>query len=193
MPFSIFHRLKNRLAHTAYLALLPIAPPLCEVRDAMVEENKKRPSRTDILNYLLGICQRISGKKETNYLEIGVRVPTANFSSIKAFKKFGVDPGIEAPSQDVDFRMTSDEFFKKLDGGEVLTPETRFDLCLSTDYIWQNKSTVTLQMRFDLPKTMGLSFCTIAIPRRSGSQGSSIIFFAIIRGIAGMVQLGRRF
>jgi hypothetical protein len=128
MPFSIFHRLKNRLAHTAYLALLPIVPTLREVRDAMEEENQKRPSRTDILNYLLGICQRISGKKETNYLEIGVRIPTANFSSIKAFKKFGVDPGIEAPSQDVDFRMTSDEFFKKLDGGEVLTPETRFDV-----------------------------------------------------------------
>jgi hypothetical protein len=128
MPFSIYHRVKNRLAHTAYLALLPIVPTLREVRDATKKENQKRPSRTDILNYLLEICQRISGTNETSYLEIGVRIPTANFSSIKAFRKFGVDPGIEVPSQDVDFHMTSDEFFKKLDGGEVLSSEIRFDV-----------------------------------------------------------------
>ncbi len=128
MSFTIYDRLKRRIAYTAYLALLPLAPRLGEARRALMQENIKRPSRADILNYLLEVCRRISGTNATAYLEIGVRVPTANFSSINAFRKFGVDPGIEAPSQAVDFRMTSDEFFRKLDCNEVLSPETRFDV-----------------------------------------------------------------
>lgn len=87
------------------------------------EEEFKKPSRTDIINYLLSLRQN-----PTSYIEIGVRNPDHNFNHIKAEKKYSVDPGVEFISNPVDFKMTSDEFFSKLSGNEILSPDIRFDL-----------------------------------------------------------------
>lgn len=86
-------------------------------------ELQKRPYRYDIINHLL---QRKPGKP--TYLEIGVRNPAMNFDRINCEKKYGVDPGIEFKENPVDFKMTSDAFFSKLSKGEILDPDTRFDV-----------------------------------------------------------------
>ncbi len=83
----------------------------------------KKPSRTDIINYLLSINQN-----DTLYLEIGVRNPASNFDGIKATKKYSVDPGIEFKLNPVDFKMTSDQFFKKLSNAEILSKDIKFDV-----------------------------------------------------------------
>jgi hypothetical protein len=86
-------------------------------------EMNKSPKRTDIINYLV---EKFSFKK---YLEIGVRNPDDNFNKINCENKFSVDPGLEYEMNPVDFKMTSDEFFKRLRNGELDIPkETKFDL-----------------------------------------------------------------
>ena len=62
-----------------------------------------------------------------NYLEIGVSNPSLCFDVINSKNKTGVDPGNEYLDNPVEFKMTSDEFFRKLRLGE-----TRF----SPDYKW---------------------------------------------------------
>lgn len=69
-------------------------------------EGKKRGSRTEIISFLLDL---IDGN---NYLEIGVRNPDDNFNRITCSNKFTVDPGVEFKKNPVDYKMTSDEFFK---------------------------------------------------------------------------------
>ena len=86
-------------------------------------EVSKLPTRTDILNYLLSLLHR-----ETSYLEIGVRNPNDNFANIHANTKFSVDPGVEYKENPVDFRMTSDEFFRHLQSGEILSRYMQFDV-----------------------------------------------------------------
>ncbi|HET9055351.1 MAG TPA: class I SAM-dependent methyltransferase, partial [Chitinophagaceae bacterium] len=86
------------------------------------EENKK-PARTEIINFLLSLLNR-----ETTYLEIGVRNPDDNFNHIKANIKYSVDPGLEFKSNPADFKMTSDDFFEKMEKGEVLSGNIKFDL-----------------------------------------------------------------
>lgn len=86
-------------------------------------EESKRPLRSDIINYLL-----TSLRRDTNYLEIGVRNPEDNFNKIKASFKASVDPGVEFEENPVDFKMTSDVFFQKLDAGEVLDQRFMFDV-----------------------------------------------------------------
>ena len=86
-------------------------------------EKTKRPSRTEIINFLLSLKH-----ERTSYLEIGVCDPSKNFDKIVATEKFSVDPGVEFASNPVDFRLTSDDFFEKLGKGEVLTPSHRFDV-----------------------------------------------------------------
>ncbi len=83
----------------------------------------KEPFRYDIINFLLNTL-----KRETNYLEIGVRNPSDNFNKINAISKYSVDPGIEFKENPVDFVMTSDVFFEKLINGEILNQEIRFDI-----------------------------------------------------------------
>jgi hypothetical protein len=83
----------------------------------------KTPSRTGIINYLLSINQN-----DTLYLEIGVRNPAQNFDSIKATKKYSVDPGNEFKLNPVDYKMTSDQFFKKLANAEILSKNIKFDV-----------------------------------------------------------------
>ena len=66
--------------------------------------------------------------RETKYLEIGVRNPGDNYDHIKSNIKYSVDPGIEFKENPVDFKMTSDEFFKKLKDDAVLDKNILFDV-----------------------------------------------------------------
>ena len=86
-------------------------------------EFDKQPLRSDVINFLLKSLNR-----DTNYLEIGVRNPEDNYNKILATKKHSVDPGIEFKQNPVDFKMTSDYFFPKLDNGEVLNEKIKFDV-----------------------------------------------------------------
>jgi hypothetical protein len=68
--------------------------------------------RFDILNYL------IEKYKLINYLEIGV-FQGENIRKVKALHKNGVDPGVEGyVVPEVDYPMTSDEFFELIKGHE---------------------------------------------------------------------------
>lgn len=89
---------------------------------SLVEESKK-PKRTEIINYLIGFLNR-----DICYLEIGVRDPNSNFSKILAKEKYSVDPGYEQDVNMADFPYTSDDFFLKLQSGELLSPQTEFDV-----------------------------------------------------------------
>lgn len=87
-------------------------------------ESKKRPLRYDVINHLL----RSLNKKGLTYLEIGVKNPAKNFNKVKADNKYSVDPGIDYKENPVDFKMTSDEFFRKLKSGEILRKDISFDV-----------------------------------------------------------------
>lgn len=87
------------------------------------QEGLKAPKRYDIINYLLSTF-----KRSTIYLEIGVRNPEDNFNKINATTKYSVDPGIEFKANPVDFKVTSDEFFKRLREGNFLSKDTLFDV-----------------------------------------------------------------
>ncbi len=86
-------------------------------------EIEKTPSRTEIINFILSTF-----KRNTSYLEIGVRDPASNFNHIKANKKYSVDPGIDFKENPVDFKLTSDEFFEKIQKGEILSSNIKVDL-----------------------------------------------------------------
>lgn len=88
------------------------------------EEMQKKPSRTEIINYLLSSFDKLN----THYLEIGVRNPDDNFNKIQSNLKYSVDPGLEFKENPVDFKMTSDVFFDKLRKGEILKPDIKFDI-----------------------------------------------------------------
>jgi len=94
-----------------------------DVQKKNQEEILKKPSRTEIINFLLSLK-----KRSTNYLEIGVRNPEHNYNHIQAGIKYSVDPGIEFTDNTVDFRMTSNEFFQKLSANEILSNDVKFDV-----------------------------------------------------------------
>lgn len=87
-------------------------------------EVTKTPLRTTIINYLLTSLN----KNETNYLEIGVRIPEENFNKIIAKNKYSVDPGVEFEENPVDFKVTSDVFFQQLKEGKILDNTIKFDV-----------------------------------------------------------------
>ena len=87
------------------------------------EEKEKRPLRYDLINFLLEYLGR-----ETKYLEIGVRFPEENFDLICSNEKYSVDPGYENPENPVDFKITSDEFFKQLKQNKILNSDILFDV-----------------------------------------------------------------
>lgn len=87
------------------------------------EEQRKKPTRTEVINFLLSNFDR-----KTTYLEIGVRNPNDNFNHIIACKKYGVDPGLEFAENPVDFKMTSDEFFNNLQNKTIFSSEKKFDV-----------------------------------------------------------------
>ncbi len=72
------------------------------------EEGRKKYSRTEIISFLLALT---AGE---NYLEIGVRNPDDNFNKIKCKNKYSVDPGVEFKKNPVDYKITSDGFFKEM-------------------------------------------------------------------------------
>ena len=98
-------------------------PHYLEVQRKNYKEISKSPSRTEIINFLLSLNQ-----KDTSYLEIGVRNPEDNYNHIKAETKYNVGPGIEFKENPVDFKMTSDDFFQKLDKNEILSNDIKFDV-----------------------------------------------------------------
>ena len=87
------------------------------------KEWNKENSRTEVINFLLS---QFDG--DTNYLEIGVRDPNDNYNHIKANTKHSVDPGVEFKENPVDFKLTSDSFFEKLDKKEILSDSNKFDV-----------------------------------------------------------------
>lgn len=98
-------------------------PTYWDVRAKSKNEIEKKPTRTEIINFLLSHLN-----KETTYLEIGVRNPEDNFDKIKSHLKYSVDPGVEFENNPVDFKMTSDLFFSNLDQDKVLSKDIRFDV-----------------------------------------------------------------
>ena len=86
-------------------------------------EKQKGTTRTEIINKLIEYLNR-----PITYLEIGVRNPNSNFNFIQAEKKYGVDPGLEYEQNPVDFKMTSDDFFKRFKKGEIKESINEFDI-----------------------------------------------------------------
>lgn len=86
-------------------------------------ELNKSIFRFDIINHILSTFNR-----STVYLEIGVRYLEHNFNKINANTKYSVDPGVENLHNPVDFKVTSDSFYKGLDSNEFLDKEIKFDV-----------------------------------------------------------------
>jgi hypothetical protein len=79
--------------------------------------------RIEIINQLI---KKYNFKK---YLEIGVRNDEECFSKIECESKLGVDPGYEFENPRIDYKMTSDEFFSKLENNELnLDPGFKWDI-----------------------------------------------------------------
>lgn len=103
--------------------LLLADPYYMNVQQESYLETLKRPTRTEILNFILS-----TKSEKTYYLEIGVRNPNDNYNHINAGQKYSVDPGIEYKENPVDFKMTSDEFYELLLANKILSSDIRFDL-----------------------------------------------------------------
>lgn len=86
-------------------------------------EKKKTPIRTDVINYLVEKFNR-----EIQYLEIGVRYPDHNFNKINAKYKYSVDPGVENVENPVEYKLTSDAFFKGIKDNNILKIDIKFDV-----------------------------------------------------------------
>jgi len=83
----------------------PIEALSGEIGDFQFAFGKGKANRTSIIKHL------IKKNKYRSYLEIGVR-DGSNFDQIQIEVKAGVDP---SPSTNVNFKMTSDEFFSIID------------------------------------------------------------------------------
>ena len=97
-------------------------PFFLNAREKSTIESNSKYKRTDVINKILSLR-----KNTTYYLEIGVRNPEDNFNLIKSTYKYSVDPGLEAEVNKADFKYTSDDFFKKLLEGKILSPNIKFD------------------------------------------------------------------
>lgn len=69
--------------------------------------------RYDLINQL------IEKNNYVNYLEIGVRDPNDNFRKIKAAHKDGVDPANIRGTTDINYPVTSDEFFELIKDQDI--------------------------------------------------------------------------
>ena len=98
-------------------------PDFLEGRELSTLEESKKYKRTDVINKILS-----KRSNDTVYLEIGVRNPEDNFNAVKSAVKYSVDPGLEVKTNKADFKVTSDEFFKQLSTGEILSKDCRFDV-----------------------------------------------------------------
>lgn len=123
--------IKNRLALIGSTGLSRIAFAERYINDHFylaaqkltAQEISKQPLRSEIINFLIEKLNR-----PVKYLEIGVRNRKDNFDLINAKEKYSVDPGYESDVNDVDYKMTSDEFFLLLKNGNVLNPQIKFDV-----------------------------------------------------------------
>jgi predicted O-methyltransferase YrrM len=70
-------------------------------------EIAKNGRRWEIINFLL------TKTDNKNYLEIGTRNPEDNFNKINADYKISVDPCFEFETDQIDFKLTSDDFFNQ--------------------------------------------------------------------------------
>ena len=100
-------------------------PCYIDVNIKTLEEINKCPSRTEIINFILNFLAK---DRNTIYLEIGVRNPNDNFNKINSTTKYSVDPGVEFELNPVDFKMTSDNFFKSINSGKILDKDIKFDV-----------------------------------------------------------------
>lgn len=98
-------------------------PTYFKTKELTAKEISKQPKRTEVLNFLLAYLNR-----DTTYLEIGTRNTADNFKQIKASKKYSVDPGVEFFDPTIDFKLTSDAFFRQMDEGSILSKTIKFDL-----------------------------------------------------------------
>ena len=89
-------------------------------RDGYIDQEDSNQKKHNI-NYL------IENNNFTKYLEIGVDDPTGNFEHIKCLHKHSVDPCVEFDTDNVDYKETSDDFFKLLDNNKLDLPN---------DYKW---------------------------------------------------------
>lgn len=87
------------------------------------DEINKKTTRSEIINFLISLS-----KTDSTYLEIGVRNPNDNYILINADNKYSVDPGVEFKENPVDYKMTSDLFFKKLKANQILSKDIKFDV-----------------------------------------------------------------
>ena len=72
--------------------------------------------KTDRVSIINNIIEKNNFK---NYLEIGVRDTSECFDLINCESKDSVDPGFEREINNVKYKLTSDEFFKQLDLGNL--------------------------------------------------------------------------
>jgi GT2 family glycosyltransferase len=72
--------------------------------------------KTDRISIINNIIEKNNFK---NYLEIGVRDTSDCFDLINCKSKDSVDPGFEREINNVKYKLTSDEFFKQLDLGNL--------------------------------------------------------------------------
>jgi hypothetical protein len=79
--------------------------------------------RFDIINFLL----KKYFNSEARYLEIGVADPTVCFNKIRCNNKTSVDPNKYIPSDFINYKITSDEFFQELENSNLEFP---------ADYKW---------------------------------------------------------
>ena len=98
-------------------------PDFLKGRELSIFEESKKYKRTEVINKILS-----KKSNDTVYLEIGVRNPEDNFYSVKSSLKYSVDPGLEVKTNKADFKLTSDEFFKQLRAGKILSKDCRFDV-----------------------------------------------------------------
>lgn len=79
--------------------------------------------RYDIINKI------ISNNNFSSYLEIGVCDPNDCFNKINCEIKDSVDPGVEFSQNPVKYQYTSDEFFTKLENGDLdKDPDFKWDV-----------------------------------------------------------------
>lgn len=107
-------------------------------------EALKTPERSEIINFLLTLTEN------ENYLEIGVRDPSHNFTKINCKNKYSVDPGIEFKDNPVDFQLTSDVFFEKLEQNNLL----QFKNDIKFDVIFIDGLHISSQVEKDIQNSL---------------------------------------
>jgi len=93
-----------------------------DFRRRHIADQERGARRYDLINSL------IEARGFQTYLEIGVRNPEDCYSRIHAARKWSVDPGFESQANSATFPVTSDEFFGRLDAGELDGVPERWDV-----------------------------------------------------------------